>query len=140
MNIVCVDKPPVLFMDCPKWHEHTLALFPRKASLTCDLCALTHSNCPFYICPQCDFVAHHSCISLHRVIKISRHHHRLSYTSSFTKEIGLVVFVAERSTMITGVILAKRTVVPMWLIRNVPYKKMCGMERNFYHTKRLQRE
>ncbi|KAL9859186.1 putative chromatin regulator PHD family [Arabidopsis thaliana] len=64
MNIVCVDKPPVLFMDCPKWHEHTLALFPRKASLTCDLCALTHSNCPFYICPQCDFVAHQSCISL----------------------------------------------------------------------------
>ena len=79
MNIVCVDKPPVLFMDCPKWHEHTLALFPRKASLTCDLCALTHSNCPFYICPQCDFVAHHSCISLPRVIKISRHHHRLFF-------------------------------------------------------------
>ena len=136
MNIVCVDKPPVLFMDCPKWHVHTFALFPRKASLTCDLCALTHSNCPFYICPQCDFVAHQSCISLPRVIKISRITTVSLIPLLLTKEIGLVVFVAERSTMITGVILAKRTVVSMWLIRNVPYKKMCGMERNLRESQK----
>ncbi|KAG7559208.1 DC1 [Arabidopsis thaliana x Arabidopsis arenosa] len=29
-----------------------------EASLTCSLCALTHSSCPLYICPPCDFVVH----------------------------------------------------------------------------------
>ncbi|CAA7055323.1 unnamed protein product [Microthlaspi erraticum] len=86
MNITCVEKPLVLSIDHQKWHEHDLALFPRKASLTCDLCALADSSCPFYICPPCDFVAHQSCLSLPRVIRISRHHHRISFTSSFDQE------------------------------------------------------
>ncbi|KAG7559718.1 DC1 [Arabidopsis thaliana x Arabidopsis arenosa] len=83
MNMFCVDKPPALSIDHPKWHEHTLALFPSQASLPCNLCALTHSSCPFYICPPCDFVVHQRCISLPRVIRISRHPHRISFTASF---------------------------------------------------------
>ncbi|CAH8267472.1 unnamed protein product [Arabidopsis lyrata] len=83
MNMICFAKPPALSMDLPKWHEHTLALFPSQASLPCNLCALTHSSCPFYICPPCDFVVHQRCISLPRVIRISRHPHRVSFTASF---------------------------------------------------------
>ncbi|KAL1205118.1 Protein VACUOLELESS GAMETOPHYTES [Cardamine amara subsp. amara] len=83
MNMACVEKPRVLSIDYPKWHEHTLALFPRKTSLTCSLCALTHSSCAFYICPPCDFVVHQRCINLPRVIRISRHLHRISFTPSF---------------------------------------------------------
>jgi len=83
LNIACVEKPPVLSIDHPKWHEHTLVLFSRTTSLTCDVCALAYSTSPFYICPPCGFVVHGRCIDLPRVIRISRHPHRISFTPSF---------------------------------------------------------
>ncbi|CAL9228988.1 unnamed protein product [Arabidopsis halleri] len=83
MNVACTKKPPVLYRDHPRWHEHTLALFPRQASLTCNLCALADSSSPIYMCPPCDFVVHLRCTGLPRVIKISRHLHRISFTFSF---------------------------------------------------------
>ncbi|CAL9234222.1 unnamed protein product [Arabidopsis halleri] len=83
MNIVCVKKPPLLAIDHPKWHKNILALFPRRAFLTCNLCALADTSSPIYMCPPCDFVVHQKCINLPRVIKISRHHHRISCTFSF---------------------------------------------------------
>ncbi|KAG7559199.1 DC1 [Arabidopsis thaliana x Arabidopsis arenosa] len=85
IKFFCAKNPPVLYIDHPKWHEHTLAQFPSQASITCSLCALTHSSCPLYICPPCDFVIHQKCFSLPHVIKISRHHHRISFTPSFVK-------------------------------------------------------
>ncbi|CAA7022060.1 unnamed protein product [Microthlaspi erraticum] len=83
MNIACFEKDTPLSIDNTKWHEHSLTLFPRLASLACNVCALTHSSCPFYICPPCEFVIHQRCISLPRVIKMSRHLHRISFTPSF---------------------------------------------------------
>ncbi|ANM57921.1 Cysteine/Histidine-rich C1 domain family protein [Arabidopsis thaliana] len=83
MNIACAEKPPVLFIDHPKWHADTLALFPRQAFLTCNVCAVADSSSPIYMCPPCDFVVHLKCISLPRVIRISRHQHRISFTTSF---------------------------------------------------------
>ncbi|XP_020869099.1 LOW QUALITY PROTEIN: uncharacterized protein LOC9298594 [Arabidopsis lyrata subsp. lyrata] len=83
LNFVCAKKEAILYIDQPKWHEHTLALFLRKTSLTCNVCALSHSSCPLYMCPPCDFVIHKSCISLPRVIRISRHLHRIAFTTSF---------------------------------------------------------
>ncbi|KAL9817548.1 putative chromatin regulator PHD family [Arabidopsis thaliana] len=83
MNIACVEKPRVLSLDQPKWHEHTLTQFPRKTSVTCNVCSLAYSSCPFYICPPCDFVVHQKCLSLPRVIRISRHFHRIYFTLSF---------------------------------------------------------
>ncbi|KAL1196637.1 Protein VACUOLELESS GAMETOPHYTES [Cardamine amara subsp. amara] len=83
MNVACVEKPPVLSIAHPKWHEHTLVLFARFTSLTCDVCALASSTCPLYICPPCGFVVHRRCINLPRVIRISRHPHRISFTPSF---------------------------------------------------------
>ncbi|CAH2074344.1 unnamed protein product [Thlaspi arvense] len=82
MNVACVERPPLLLaIDHPKWHEHTLALFTRPAPLNCSLCALPDLSSPVYMCPPCGFV-----------------------------EIGLAVFVAERSTMAMEAILASRMV------------------------------
>ncbi|KAG7615500.1 putative chromatin regulator PHD family [Arabidopsis thaliana] len=86
MNMACAKKPPVLSIDHPKWHEHTLVLFPRRAFLTCNLCGLADARSPLYMCPPCDFVVHLRCIDLPRVIRISRHHHRISFTPSFDQE------------------------------------------------------
>ncbi|KAL9857997.1 putative chromatin regulator PHD family [Arabidopsis thaliana] len=83
MNIVCAEKPPVLYIDHPNWHQHTLALFPRQAFLTCNVCALADASSPIYMCPPCDFVVHLRCINLPRVIRISRHPHRISFTPLF---------------------------------------------------------
>ncbi|VYS48254.1 unnamed protein product [Arabidopsis thaliana] len=83
MNIACAEKPPVLFIDRPKWHADTLALFPRQAFLTCNVCAVADSSSPIYMCPPCDFVVHLRCTGLPRVIRISRHRHRISFTTSF---------------------------------------------------------
>ncbi|EOA19948.1 hypothetical protein CARUB_v10000199mg [Capsella rubella] len=86
INITCLEKPPVFYIDCAKWHEHTLALFPRHASLTCNLCGLPDARSPIYMCPRCNFVVHHKCVTLPRVIRISRHPHRISFTPSFYQE------------------------------------------------------
>ncbi|XP_024010122.1 uncharacterized protein LOC18014405 isoform X2 [Eutrema salsugineum] len=88
MNIACTNKPPVLSIDHPKWHEHTLSLFPRRAFLTCNLCALSDASSPIYMCPPCDFVVHLRCMKLPRVIRISRHPHRISFTPSFSDNQG----------------------------------------------------
>ncbi|KAJ4871730.1 Cysteine/Histidine-rich C1 domain family protein [Raphanus sativus] len=83
INIACAEKPPVLYINHPRWHEHTLAWFPRRASLVCNVCALPDSTSPIYMCPPCDFVVHLKCLSLPRVIRISRHLHRIGFTQSF---------------------------------------------------------
>ncbi|XP_010477694.1 PREDICTED: uncharacterized protein LOC104756751 [Camelina sativa] len=79
---ICAQKPLRLTIDHPKRHAHTLTLFPRQGPLTCSTCGLDHYKCSFYICAPCDFVVHVDCIYLPWVIRISRHPHRLSYTSS----------------------------------------------------------
>ncbi|CAA7024507.1 unnamed protein product [Microthlaspi erraticum] len=84
MNIACVEKSPLSHKDCPKWHEHTLALFPRrKASLNCNICSLADSSSPLYMCPPCDFVVHQKCFTLPHLIRICRHPHRILFTPSF---------------------------------------------------------
>ncbi|EOA18250.1 hypothetical protein CARUB_v10006742mg, partial [Capsella rubella] len=84
MNMACTDETPMLYVDHPKRHEHTLALFPRQqAFLICNVCALADASSPIYMCPPCDFVVHLRCISLPRLIRISRHPHRISFTTSF---------------------------------------------------------
>ncbi|KAL1222429.1 Protein VACUOLELESS GAMETOPHYTES [Cardamine amara subsp. amara] len=83
MNVDCAKKPLVLSIDHPKWHEHSLVPFPRQAFLTCNLCALADESSLIYMCPPCDFVVHQKCINLPLVIRISRHQHRISFTSSF---------------------------------------------------------
>ena len=83
IDLACSQKSPALSVNLPTWHSHTLALFPRQASLTCSLCGLDDPTSPVYMCPPCDFVVHLRCIELPRVIRISRHLHRISFIRYF---------------------------------------------------------
>lgn len=79
----CEAKRPLLTIKKQKKHEHMLSYFPREASMTCNVCALGERRYFLYICHQCDFLVHKECIYSPCIIKISRHEHRLSFTSSF---------------------------------------------------------
>ncbi|KAG7563338.1 Protein kinase C-like phorbol ester/diacylglycerol-binding domain [Arabidopsis suecica] len=81
MHVLCAQTPIPFFIDQPKRHDHTLNLFPRQASLTCNVCALVHKHSLTYVCTSCDFVAHSDCIHIPQTIRISRHYHRVSFTS-----------------------------------------------------------
>lgn len=80
MHPLCTTKTILLSIDHPKCHEHMLLYFHRKASLTCNICGLDDERHFIYICLQCDFIVHKTCIYLPRVIIISRHDHRLSFS------------------------------------------------------------
>lgn len=61
----------LLLSQYPKGHHHSLIFLPRPL--------LVPSVEPSYACFQCSYMAHQSCIVLPRVIKITRHPHRLHY-------------------------------------------------------------
>ncbi|CAL9237850.1 unnamed protein product [Arabidopsis halleri] len=82
MHTICAMKSIFFIVDQPKSHDHPLTLFPKQASLTCNVCGLIRKCYPTYVCLKCSFVAHRDCMYSPRIIKISRHHHRISYTSS----------------------------------------------------------
>lgn len=87
LDPVCARKREFPAINNPRRHEHTLHYFPRKASLACDVCGMDDDKICFYICHQCDFVVHRTCIDLPRVIQTSRHIHRLFFTSSLSSGI-----------------------------------------------------
>ncbi|ESQ46188.1 hypothetical protein EUTSA_v10000441mg [Eutrema salsugineum] len=60
MHPVCAMKPIPIFIDHPKSHPHPLTLFPKQASLLCDVCGLTEKSSPIYVCTRCVFVVHQS--------------------------------------------------------------------------------
>ncbi|CAF2142524.1 unnamed protein product [Brassica rapa] len=80
LDISCSSNFPSLTMSDPKSHHHSLSLFPRPLLVPCDACGLINQSDPSYVCFQCSYIVHESCINLPRVIKITRHQHRLSYT------------------------------------------------------------
>ncbi|ESQ29409.1 hypothetical protein EUTSA_v10023939mg [Eutrema salsugineum] len=83
MHPVCALKPIPIVIDHPKSHPHPLTLFPKQASLLCDVCGLTEKSFPTYVCARCVFVVHQCCIYIPHVIKIpSRHQHRISFIPS----------------------------------------------------------
>ncbi|XP_019094674.1 PREDICTED: uncharacterized protein LOC104758330 isoform X1 [Camelina sativa] len=84
LHSLCVKDSPPLTIKNLKSHDHTLTLFPRKLPLPCDACgfSLDARNDSVYSCLICNYMVHRRCIYLPRVIKITRHQHRLSYTSS----------------------------------------------------------
>ncbi|CAA7061680.1 unnamed protein product [Microthlaspi erraticum] len=84
----CVKKSPPPTITNPKSHHHPLVLFPRPFSLPCDACGLVDVSDPVYACYQCNYMVHQSCISLPRVIKITRHPHRLSHTPFFQPQVS----------------------------------------------------
>ncbi|KAJ4896587.1 Cysteine/Histidine-rich C1 domain family protein [Raphanus sativus] len=85
IHMSCAYIWPPLAIENRKSHEHTLTLFPRQIPLPCDACGFSLDT-PFsdhvYSCLLCNYMVHRTCIYLPRVIKITRHPHRLSHTSS----------------------------------------------------------
>ncbi|CAH8391381.1 unnamed protein product [Eruca vesicaria subsp. sativa] len=86
LHPVCAINLSSLSINYPKRHEHTLTYFPRVNSLTCDVCALGNDKHFIYVCYQCDFIVHNTCIYLPTTIRISRHYHRLSFIAPITNK------------------------------------------------------
>ncbi|CAA7024409.1 unnamed protein product [Microthlaspi erraticum] len=90
----CVESP--LQIKHPYHHQHSLQLYfhPSPArNHECVCCGrevkylvYTCSICEIFMHPvcamKCNFVAHNDCMYFPRIIKISRHNHRIFYTSS----------------------------------------------------------
>ncbi|KAJ0249474.1 hypothetical protein HA466_0149590 [Hirschfeldia incana] len=68
-----------LTVTYPKCHEHTLTFIRREIPFPCDVCGSGKFRNEMYGCLQCDFFVNRSCIYLPKVIKITRHSHRLSH-------------------------------------------------------------
>jgi len=75
----CTKDPPPLAIEHHKTHEHRLVLLSRLISFECNACGMQGDRSP-YMCVQCGFVVHRTCIDLPRVININRHDHRISFT------------------------------------------------------------
>ncbi|KAF8098860.1 hypothetical protein N665_0257s0070 [Sinapis alba] len=68
-----------LTVTYPKCHEHTLTFIRRVIPFPCDVCGSEQYADEMYGCLQCDFYVNRHCIYLPKVIKITRHSHRLSH-------------------------------------------------------------
>ncbi|CAH8370003.1 unnamed protein product [Eruca vesicaria subsp. sativa] len=79
LDLSCVKSFPPLTIKNPKGHHHSLIFLPRPLLVPCDACGLVNALEPSYACFQCNYMVHQSCIDLPRVIKITRHPHRLHY-------------------------------------------------------------
>ncbi|KAL0714838.1 hypothetical protein Bca4012_021817 [Brassica carinata] len=89
LDFKCTINIPPLTIQKPKSHHHSLTLFPRPLLSPCDACGLINVLEPSYACYQCSYVVHKSCIDLPRVIKITRHPHRLYHTPSLPAKVTL---------------------------------------------------
>ncbi|KFK33450.1 hypothetical protein AALP_AA5G015600 [Arabis alpina] len=85
MHVLCAQETIPFFIDQPKRHDHTLTLFPRLASLACNICALVKCHLT-YACSICNFLVHKDCLDIPQTIRICRHHHRVSFTFSLPFE------------------------------------------------------
>ncbi|KAL0716951.1 hypothetical protein Bca4012_066273 [Brassica carinata] len=80
LDLSCFRNFPLQTIANPKSHPHSLLFYPRPLLTPCDACGLVNVLEPSYTCFQCNYMVHQSCIDLPRVIKITRHQHRLSHT------------------------------------------------------------
>ncbi|CAH8283497.1 unnamed protein product [Eruca vesicaria subsp. sativa] len=80
LDLSCYKNFPLQTVENPKSHHHSLVFYPRPLLTPCDACGLVNVLDPSYACFQCNYMVHQSCIDLPRVIKITRHQHRLSHT------------------------------------------------------------
>ncbi|ESQ48907.1 hypothetical protein EUTSA_v10022238mg, partial [Eutrema salsugineum] len=80
LDLSCSENIPLLVITNPKSHHHSLVLYPRPLLTPCDACGLVNVLEPSYACFQCNYMVHQSCMDLPRVIKITRHQHRLCHT------------------------------------------------------------
>lgn len=79
-----------LTIDRQETHEHTLTFIRQKNSFNCVACGRVSSNSKMkyykmhemnmYGCLPCNFFIHRDCMYLPKVIKLTRHWHRLFHT------------------------------------------------------------
>ncbi|KAF8082713.1 hypothetical protein N665_0809s0015 [Sinapis alba] len=86
IHVVCALKAIPIVIDHFKRHPHPLTFFPKQAFLACNICGMIKELIPTYVCVRCVFVVHQDCIYFPYVIRISRHHHRISFTYSLPSE------------------------------------------------------
>ncbi|XVF56000.1 hypothetical protein PTKIN_Ptkin06aG0081100 [Pterospermum kingtungense] len=60
-------------------HEHPFYRVSKPMSFICDACG-TGEDCIPYLCISCNLAVHKDCISLPKVVKISRHLHPISHS------------------------------------------------------------
>ncbi|CAH8383640.1 unnamed protein product [Eruca vesicaria subsp. sativa] len=77
VDLDCVKSPPCVTLFDPKAHAHQLTLLSQRA-FVCNACGMTDDPNP-YVCLQCNFMIHRSCINIPQIIKINRHADRIRY-------------------------------------------------------------
>lgn len=83
----CSEKIPLLTIHNPKNHHHPLYFLPRPLLVTCDACGLVRAWETSYTCFQCNYMVHESCMDLPRIIKLTRHPHRLFLAPYLPREV-----------------------------------------------------
>ncbi|CAH2036112.1 unnamed protein product [Thlaspi arvense] len=85
INALCTRYRPPLIISYLKSHQHTLTLFHTRLPLPCNACGVSLDDSTYkdfvYACLPCSYMVHRNCIYLPRVIKLTRHPHRLSFSS-----------------------------------------------------------
>ncbi|KFK40134.1 hypothetical protein AALP_AA3G335100 [Arabis alpina] len=76
LDTACARKYEIPSIDYPRAHEHRLHLLAKSVSFPC-VCGKDVRGAP-YVCHQCNFMIHTDCVSLPRVIYLTRHEHRIS--------------------------------------------------------------
>ncbi|XP_024006460.1 uncharacterized protein LOC18010446 [Eutrema salsugineum] len=77
VDVNCAKNPPLFTLANPKAHEHPLVLMPQR-SFVCNACGMDDDPNP-YVCRECNFMIHRNCVNIPRIIKVSRHVHRIYY-------------------------------------------------------------
>ncbi|XP_023641213.1 uncharacterized protein LOC17891438 isoform X1 [Capsella rubella] len=88
LDLHCSQNIPPLLVANPKNHQHQLVFYRRPLLTPCDACGLVNVLDPSYACFECNYMIHQSCIELPRVIKITRHQHRLFHTPCLQSKIS----------------------------------------------------
>ncbi|RID63782.1 hypothetical protein BRARA_E02756 [Brassica rapa] len=70
-----------LTIDRPETHAHTLTFIRKRNPFNCDACGRVSKDVMnMYGCLSCNFFIHRDCMYLPKVIKLTRHSHRLFHT------------------------------------------------------------
>jgi hypothetical protein len=79
IDIKCALLPLTIKSEA---HDHSLTLFRKLITFTCDICGKEGKRMPYLCGGICGFVAHHNCTSFPSIVKHIRHNHPLNLTYS----------------------------------------------------------
>ncbi|KAL1204850.1 Protein VACUOLELESS GAMETOPHYTES [Cardamine amara subsp. amara] len=97
LDLPCSQKNPLLTIANPKSHHHSLFFLTRPLLAPCDACGMVSASEASYTCFQCNYTVHENCINLPRIIKLTRHPHRLFFTPYLPPTIFLPCRICNRA-------------------------------------------